>query len=256
MRHVIWITLFVGLSLLAGCGGGGGGGDAGPAYDLNGWWELGTRNSGSPAPYELALIMPTRQTGHVVVFNEIEFRLEGSTLRGASPDAASPDRTEYTFNVISNDHLEGVSVRYVGGVPDSSRDIRMLRYPAPSGTFTGVGNIGTTSVAFTSATAYALSQEDPSGPDYQIFVSDFQPDGTNALVLNFRTTAPLLNGVYLFGGTLDAGVIAANGESGSVTGGSVDITAASTNGVRGTYDLFLTSGRVTGAFDVEILIQE
>ncbi len=134
-------ALLLGLGLLAGCGGGGGGGEAGPAYDLNGWWELGTRNTGSPVPHEVGLILPTLQTGSSVLFNDTSLTLEGSTLRGAKPDPAAPDRTEYTFSVISSDHLEGEAVTYRGGVPDSSqtcgcsairRQAARLRAPAGS----------------------------------------------------------------------------------------------------------------------------
>lgn len=247
------ISLLLSLLVIVGCGGGGGGGD--PAYDLNGWWAYSYRDNGTEDPYQLAVILPAEHSGSTVVFNQYSHTLEGDTLRCVTPGPSDPDRIERTIEVLSNDLLEGVHVRYSGGTQVNWLDVRMVRVAVPTGTFTMDGTVGTTGVSIDSSTAYAHESTDSASPTFTVLVYDNRIDGANVLAFQWPNLPPIAEATYTVAADLSLALVNPSGMSSAhASAGSVDIQSITASRMIGTYTYDLVGGgTVSGAFDVDIL---
>lgn len=247
--------LLLPLLVISACGGGSGGGGGDPTHDLNGWWQTSFRENGTEDPYQPALIAPAQHTGSTVVLNFYAHTLEGDTLRCVDPSPDDPDRIERTFEILSNDLLEGVHVRYSGGIQVGWQDMRFVRVAVPDGTLTVDGTVETTGVSVDSSTAYAYASTDVAAPWYTLLIHDNHIDGTSVVGFQWPSLPPIAATAYDVTADLSLAFVNVHGSPGAqASSGSVDIESISTNHVRGTYTFDLDGGgSVSGAFDVEIL---
>ena len=237
----------------AGCGGGGGG----SAPDLNGWWELSVRQPGPTDPFVFIWLGPTAQSGSDVVYLDIEFTYDGTTLHGADPDFSSAARQEYHLTHTSADFLEGQGAMILPGTDPAYRDIRMRRVPTPTGSITGAGTAGGAPLDWSCPTAYAVVEQTPVGAntDYEVQIVDAGPTAAASLGLVFTLTPwvilPITKSVPA---NARAGLVRKDGSYYEATDGTVVFDEFVPDGrIRGYYQLVLgLDGTAEGTFDVQV----
>lgn len=256
MRHLLIAVLLGGLPLVCGTLGCGSGGEP-SGYDLNGWWELSTREAGSGLPLRTVLIVSSSHSGTTFIVFGVTLTQDGSSLTGTYTDPGGSD-TEYDLEILGNDHIEGTVTQH-----SDVQDLRLLRAPTPQGTLTANGTIGTEPVTVNSMTAYAASVEDTSSNQYTVSVSTWSPAHVTVLGVRFDDTPPLAARQYDVG--TNPGEIRASLNSGNIqeisganaVAGFVTFSLLTTDHVTGAYELTLNGGGlVSGTFDAPILLEE